>query len=203
MLVREAMRSPVVTVAEDDDVPHTARVLLHHDISSVPVLDGDGRLVGVVSESDLLRGRVGRDPRAHFLPRDEDDAAPPGTVAAVMTREPITVDVGADLADATRVLLARRIKALPVLDGHRLVGVLARRDVLRTLAHSDDDVREAVLARLHEQDPAQDWEVRVTDGVVTLDGPLHGAAQRLAAVVARTVAGVVRVRTADGEVAAR
>ena len=203
MLVREAMRSPVVTVAEGDDVPHTARVLLHHGISSVPVVDGAGRLVGVVSESDLLRGRVGRDPRAHFLPRDEDGAAPPRTVDAVMTKEPLTVDVGADLADATRLLLARRIKALPVMDGHRLVGVLARRDVLRTLAHSDGDVRDAVVARLREQDPAQDWEVTVTDGVVTLAGPLHGAAQRLAAVVARTVAGVVRVRTADGEVAAR
>ncbi|NAZ84013.1 CBS domain-containing protein, partial [Kineococcus sp. R8] len=138
-----------------------------------------------------------------FLPRDEDEEAPPRTVAAVMTPEPLTVDVGADLADATRLLLSRRIKALPVLDQHRLVGVLARRDVLRTLAHSDEDVRDAVLARLHEQDPAQRWEVDVVDGVVTLDGPLHGAAQRLAAVVARTVAGVVRVRTADGEVAAR
>jgi len=203
VLVREAMRVPVVTVAEDDDVPHTARVLLHHRISSVPVVDREGVLVGVVSESDLLRDRVGRDPRAHFLPRDEDGAAPPRTVAAVMTAGPLTVDVGADLADATRLLLARRIKALPVMDGHRLVGVLARRDVLATLAHSDEDVCAAVLARLREQDPSQSWEVTVTDGVVTLDGPLHGAAQRLAAVVARTVAGVVRVRTGDGEVAAR
>jgi CBS domain-containing protein len=203
VLVREAMTVPVVTVAEDDDVPHTARVLLHHRISSVPVVDRGGTLVGVVSESDLLRDRVGRDPRAHFLPRDEDGEAPPRTVAAVMTARPVTVDVRADLADATRLLLARRIKALPVVDGHRLVGVLARRDVLATLAHPDEDVRAAVLARLREQDPSQSWEVTVTDGVVTLDGPLHGAAQRLAAVVARTVAGVVRVHTGDGEVAAR
>ncbi|WP_369053364.1 CBS domain-containing protein [Kineococcus terrestris] len=203
MLVREAMRTPVVTVQEDDHVAHAARVLLHHGISSVPVLDGEGHLVGIVSESDLLRDRVGRDPRAHLSSREdvaEEGAPPPRLVAEVMTTRPLTVDAAGDLADATELMLDRSVKAVPVLDGRRLVGVLARRDVLRTVAHADDDVRDAVLARLADDLPGTSWTVEVEDGVVTLDGPAEASQHRIAAVLARTVPGVVRVSTTDEHV---
>lgn len=198
MLVREAMQVVVVTLREDDDVAHAARVLLHHGISSAPVVGAGGELVGMLSESDVVRGRVGRDPRARFLPRDTHLAPVPGRVADVMTRHPVTVDGQTDLADATAVLLDRGFKALPVLDHHRLVGVLARRDVLRTLAHDDDEVREAVLARLAADLPGTRWQVDVREGVVTLAGPDGLAERRVAAVLARTVAGVVEVTDADG-----
>ncbi|WP_432561655.1 CBS domain-containing protein [Kineococcus sp. SYSU DK003] len=202
MLVREALpsRQPVTLVA-DDEIAHAARVLLHHGFSSAPVLGTDGGLVGVVSESDLLRGRVRPDPRSHLLPHDDlDDTGEElfRTVAEVMTPHPVTVDLRDDLADAVAVLLDRGFKAVPVMDGHRLVGVLARRDVLRTLTHDDEDVRRAVQDRLAEDLPDQTWTVTADNGVVTVSGPYDAASQRVAAVVARTVPGVVRVAvTAD------
>ncbi len=195
VLVREALPRDgreVVTVRSDDDVPSAARVLLRHRIASAPVLDADGRLVGVVSESDLLRGRLARDPRAHFLERPDEDA-PPRLVADVMTEHPVTVDVHGDLADAVHLLVERGIRALPVLDGRRLVGVLARRDVLRVTTLDDEEVRDAVAAKLAADLPGQSWTVEVTDGVVVLAGPHEEAARRIAAVLARTVPGVVRV----------
>lgn len=198
MLVREAMQVAVVTLREDDDVAHAARVLLHHGIASAPVLSPAGVLVGVVSESDVVRGRVGRDPRASFLPHDTHPRSRPGRVGDVMTRDPVTVDGQTDLADATALLLERRIKALPVLEHHRLVGVLARRDVLRTLAHDDADVRTAVLRRLTEDLPGTEWTVAVREGVATLTGPAGLPERRVAVVLARTVAGVVEVVDAGG-----
>ena len=193
VLVNEAMQVPVVTVRVDDELRHAARVLLHHGIASAPVLDAEDRLVGMVSESDLLRGRVGRDPRAHFLPRAEAAHGPRRLVADVMSSPAVSVAVHADLADASRLLLERRIKAAPVLDGHRLVGVLARRDVLRTTTMDDEEVRRAVLDRLAREAPGQTWQVSVDDGVVTLDGPPGVEDRRIAAVLAHTVAGVVEV----------
>ena len=198
MLVREAMQTAVVTLLEDDDVAHAARVLLHHGTSSAPVLSADGALVGILSESDVVRGRVGRDPRASFLPHDAHPTAPPSRVADLMTPHPVTVDGQTDLADATALLLERGVKALSVLEHQRLVGVLARRDVLRTLAHEDGEVREAVLRRLEEDLPGTGWAVDVREGVVTLAGPGGLSERRVAAVLARTVAGVVEVADLDG-----
>ncbi|WP_432573068.1 CBS domain-containing protein [Kineococcus sp. SYSU DK005] len=203
VLVREAMTVPVVTVLDDDEVAHAARTLLHHRVSSVPVLDADGHLVGMVSESDLLRERLGSDPRSHEMDRDGDSGdggAPPRTVAEVMTTRPLTVEPGADLSTAAALLLDHGIHAAPVCDGRRLVGILARRDVLRTVAHPDDDVRAAALARLAEDLPGQPWRVEVEDGVVTLDGVHDPGQRRIAAVLLRTVPGVVHVSGVDAHV---
>lgn len=199
VLVREAMNAPAVTVLQDDDLGHAARVLLRHDISSVPVLDDDGSLCGVLSESDLLRDRVGSDPRAHMSRQDGRPHAAARTVAEVMTPRPLTVQAGADLADAAELLTTHGIKALPVLEGRRLVGVLARRDVLRTTARPDDEVRDDVATRLTADLPGQEWRVQVHDGFVVLDGAYPASQQRIAAVLARTVAGVVGVGTVDDD----
>lgn len=204
MLVEEAVEfDAVVTLRDDDGVPHAARVLLHHRIPSAPVLDGAGHLVGVVSESDLLRGRVARDPRAHLDPRDGADGAdevPARSVADVMTPHPVTVGVRDDLADALDVLLERGFRTVPVLEGHRLVAVLTRRDVLRTITRQDEDVQGAVRRLLVLDLPDQEWDVAVDDGVVTLNGAHDVASQRIAAILARTVPGVARVVSGEGPV---
>ncbi|MFB9378712.1 CBS domain-containing protein [Kineococcus gynurae] len=197
MLVTGAMQTHVVTLLEDDEVPHAARLLLHHSIASAPVLDAEGHLVGMVSESDLLRERLPQDPRAHFRADTDPLDTPPRTVADVMTPRPLTVDEHADLEEATRRLLDHGVKALPVVHGRRVVGILARRDVLRTLARTDDDVAADVRRRLEEDLPEDDWRVEVVDGVVTLGGPDSPAQRRIAAVLVRSVAGVVRVVDGD------
>lgn len=197
MLVNEVMTTPVVTVRDDDTVRRAAEVLLEHRIASAPVLDAEDRLVGIVSEADLLRGRTGRDPRAHLRPVGPDPEPPATTVAAVMTTRPLSVRSGADVDDASRLLLEHGIKAAPVVEGHRVVGVVARRDLLKSFARPDADVRRDVLDLLAAFGQDTGWEVQVSDGVVTLTStePERPDARQVAPVLARTVPGVVRVRT--------
>lgn len=198
MLVREVMTTPAITVRVDDTVRYAAELLLRHRIASAPVLDADDQLVGIVSEADLLRGRTERDPRAHLRPADERRDLPATLVADVMTSRPLWVRAGADVDDAARLLLDHGIKAAPVCDGRRVVGVVARRDLLRGFARPDDDIRRDVLRLLDELGQGTDWHVQVDDGVVAVSGPHPERRQRIAAVLARTVPGVVRVRQ-DGE----
>lgn len=194
MLVREVMSTPAVTVRAGDSVRSAAEVLLRHRIASAPVLDEDDHLLGIVSEADLLRGRTERDPRAHLRPPAAPTPAPPETVRDVMSPRPLWVRAGDDVDDAARLLLDHGIKAVPVCEGHRVVGVVARRDLLRGLVRPDADVRRDVLALLDELGQGRDWHVEVTDGVVRLSGERAGdRTLRAATVLARTVPGVVRV----------
>jgi CBS domain-containing protein len=197
VLVREVMTAPAVTLRADDTVRYAAQLLLQHRISSAPVVDDEGLLVGVVSEADLVRGRTQPDPRAHLRPLDRAGPGEPAaatTVGDVMTSRVMSVRAGSDVDEAARVLLDSGVKALPVLEGRRVVGVVARRDLLRSLARPDADVRRDVRALLHEVGQGDGWDVAVVDGVVTLT-PTAGAppSARVAAVLARTVPGVVRV----------
>lgn len=196
MLVREVMTTPVVSVHVDDSLRFAARLLIKHQIASMPVLDADDRVVGMVSEADLLNGSVGPDPRAHLRPLAEsDDDLPPQSVAEVMTPRVLSVDPRADVAEAARLLLDHGIKAVPVVEGARVLGMVARHDLLQVLAREDDDVRDEVVRLLRDLGPSwRHWDVQVDGGVVTLYGPYDPERQRVAALVARTVRGVLRVR---------
>src|SRR5680860_358657 len=192
------MTTPVVTLRQDDHVRRAAQVLLEHLIASAPVIDEHESLVGIVSEADLLRGRTEADPRAHLRPVGDEAVAPPTTVAAVMASLVVTVRADEDVAEASRLLLGEGVKALPVVDGRQVVGVVARRDLLRCFAREDDDVRADVLRLLTDLGMGDEWQVEVRDGVVDLATPDRPDRQRAAAVLARTVPGVVRVQRADG-----
>lgn len=209
MLVREVMTSPVRTVTQDTPVRRAIRVLHENDITAAPVVDAAGELVGVVSEMDLLRGEFEPDPRAFARPVRAETGPPPRRVADVMTREVVTVTENTDAAVLVGLMVSKRIKSLPVLRGRRVVGIVSRRDLLRMLARSDDELRAEVLARLAEQYPGETgWRVTVRDGVVELYGPAvrdrdrerdrerDDARAEIAALLARTVPGVVRVRYA-------
>ena len=198
MLVREAMTTPAVSVRRDDSVRQAAQVLLEHRIASAPVLDDAGRLVGIVSEADLLRGRTGPDPRAHLLPVQKGRLdAPPERVADAMSSVVLTVRPDEDVDQAARKLLDSGIKMLPVVDRDRVVGVVARRDLLRSFARSDQDVARDVRQLLGDLGQPG-LQVTVRDGVVTMLGALSPRQQRIAAVLTRTVPGVVRVVTTTG-----
>ena len=198
MLVHEAMTTPAVSVRRDDSVRQAAQVLLEHRIASAPVLDDAGTLVGIVSEADLLRGRTVPDPRAHLLPVQEGmSSAPPERVGDAMSSLVLTVRPDEDVDEAARLLLDSGIKMLPVVDHDRVVGVVARRDLLRTFARSDHDVARDVRQLLGELGQP-DLQVTVQDGVVTMHEAPSPRQQRIAAVLARTVPGVVRVVRTNG-----
>ncbi|GAA2899269.1 CBS domain-containing protein [Streptosporangium fragile] len=199
MLVREVMSSPVITVHPADTVRRAVRVLHAHDITAVPVLDGAGHLVGIVSEMDLLRGEFAPDPRASLRPVAGHDAPPPRRVEEVMTRQVVTVTEATDAATLIDLLVSRRIKSLPVVAGDRVVGMVSRRDLIAVLARPDEELRADVIAALREQYPSGPrWDVVVRDGVaeVRADADESGASgehTRIAELIARTVPGVVRV----------
>jgi CBS domain-containing protein len=192
MLVRELMTPDPATVAPFTPVTTALRLLAEHGITSLPVLGSHGRLLGVVSEADLIRDRVRPDRRAHERPID-GGADVPRLVAEVMTTHPLTVHPDDDLADAVELLTSTVVKSVPVEehDG-RLVGMLSRSDVVRVLAREDDDLAREVHALL-EAVGLDDWFAEVTDGSVSLIGPDDSPDRILAHLVAGTVPGVVEV----------
>ncbi|MCK2215919.1 CBS domain-containing protein [Actinomadura sp. ATCC 31491] len=195
MLVREVMSAPAITVRRTDPVRHAIRVLHGNNITAAPVVDDNDRLVGVVSELDLLRGEFEPDPRATERRLPSPAEPPPRRVQEVMTGEAVTVTETTDVTSAIELMVGRRIKSLPVLRGEAIVGMVSRRDLMAMLARSDDELRKAVEAALHEQYPfGPRWTVAVRNGVAELSGPRHEHADKIADVLARTVPGIVRVR---------
>ncbi len=148
MKARDAMVDKVIAVRDQTTVEEIMRLLTTRGISSVPVLDGEGRLLGIVSESDLFLQERNLPFTEVTLPElfdrpvnpdsgqlDEAYARARGLPASeVMTREVITVDAEDDLGQAAWLMAQKKLEHAPVLDGGRLVGIIARSDVLRALA---------------------------------------------------------------------
>ena len=194
MRVREVMSSPVVTVPPGMPLKEVARILVTRGISAVPVVE-DGALVGILSEADLVPLELVPDPRAHLAPLPE--ASPPAfrIASEAMTRDVIALPEEADVADAGRLMLERRIKSIPVLRGRRVVGIVARRDLLEVLARSDEEIARDVEALLAaELGSPCPYRVTVRDGVVDFTGPPDPVDRRLATLLARGVPGVLEVR---------
>jgi CBS domain-containing protein len=199
MRARELMTSPVVSVGPDALVKEAARLLVTHGFTLLPVVGADDRLLGVVTESDLLRNRLLPDPREliHDRPPEPIPPAPPG-VAGVMTTEVVTATPDTHAAELGRLMVDRHLRAVPVVDGDRLVGIVSRVDVLRTIARDDDVIARDVAGHLSAAGRRR-WDVTVTDGVVTLSSDGASETDRhIATVVAGCAPGVVDVRFQDG-----
>jgi len=125
MHAKDVMSRAVITVRPHMRVDVAAAMITEHGFASAPVVTAEGVLRGMVSVGDLLRTRPVPD-----TPNDVD----PTTVAEVMTPQPATVRPGDELVDVAGVLLDRGVRALPVLDGERLVGIVSRHDVLPHIA---------------------------------------------------------------------
>jgi CBS domain-containing protein len=139
--VQDVMTSSPTRVRDDAPVREAIALLVGPDFRSLPVVDDDERLVGILSNSDLVE-RAGLGARLELIEamsstrRDELIAAVAEdlTVATVMTREPVSIGSRETLADATRAMSARQLKRLPVVgDDGRLVGIISRGDVLRAV----------------------------------------------------------------------
>jgi len=193
MLVRDVMTESPVTVTPDVSIKTALSRLAHVGITSLPVVDAEHRLCGMVSEADLIRELVAADPRAHERPIAVQPVTPVRTVDDVYTRSPIAVRPEEDVATAVDVMTAKGFKSLPVVtDQQRVVGIVSRSDVVRALARDDVLIGEDILRVFRELGHA-DWKVEVTDGVVEIIGP-DAVHHSLAHTIARTVKGVVGVR---------
>jgi CBS domain-containing protein len=188
----DVMSSPVVSVPPDAPLKDVAATLVEHGINAVPVVDAADRLIGIVSEADLLSLETGLGPAP--------GGVAPQTVREVMRQSVYTLTSDTDATAAARLMLRHRLKSLPVVAGERVIGMVARRDLLRLIARSDADIRADLDRRLKEEVEAlQRLAVSVAGGVVTVDTAADPLARQLLDGLARTVPGVVEVRTAQPE----
>jgi CBS domain-containing protein len=151
MKVAQAMTRQPVTADPSMSVRDAAMLLVKHGISAVPVVDGSGALLGIVSEGDLVRrGDVVRDERQswwlqmlaegeHLAPGFLDYVRSGGRqVRDLMTRHVITVEEDTPLPEVARLLEEHRIKRVPVLRQGKVVGIVSRADLVRALAHEEE-----------------------------------------------------------------
>lgn len=193
MFVQDLMTRDPATVTGETHVKEAVDLLARHKVSSLPVIDGGGRICGVVSEVDLIRDAIIPDIRAHLLPRQGAEHTPAVLVSEVMSSPAITVHQTTDLADVVELMATARLKSLPVVDDEELVvGVISRSDVIRTRARGDDLVARDVDSLLGQLGH-EDWLVEVQEGAVRIKGPDNTLDRSIAQVAANTVAGVVAV----------
>jgi CBS domain-containing protein len=153
MNARDVMSKPVVSVHADTPTREIARLLVEKGISAVPVVDGSGAPIGMVSEGDLIHPeRAARESRRQSwleMLVEGEQIAPEllawlqsqnHTARAVMSAPVITVSEATELGEVARVLVTHRIKRVPVVRDGRVTGIVARDDLLRALASSKADL---------------------------------------------------------------
>jgi CBS domain-containing protein len=201
-IVSDVMTRTVVAVGRNASFKEIVRTMEQWKVSALPVLEGEGRVIGVVSEADLLPKEEFRDSdpsRIEQLSRLADLAKAGATTAEELMSTPaLTVHADATLAQAARIMAHGRVKRLPVIDaeGH-LGGVVSRSDLLKVFLRTDRDIEDEVrrdVVGLLFPDVAPELEVTVDEGAVTLRGHIPDAALiPVAARLTRAVEGVVDV----------
>jgi CBS domain-containing protein len=201
--VRDVMTTRVIAVREGASFKEMAAMLRSSRISAFPVIDDAGRVIGVVSEADLLVKEAvqadGTSVLAALRHWREDDKEAGISAGDLMTAPAITIGPDSTVAEAARLMYDRRVKRLPVVStAGQLMGIVSRVDVLSVFDRPDEAIRAeivtAVLPGVLCAVPA-DCDVRVRDGIVTLAGPVDGelVAKRVVEAV-RHVQGAVAVR---------
>jgi CBS-domain-containing membrane protein len=194
MRAQDVMSAPVVTVGPEVPAKQAAALLSAHGFTALPVVDEDERLIGIVTEADLMAGRIPVDARfrgAHGGPRNVGE-----TVADVMSSPCTGMAPGADLSVLARVLLDDRIRAVPIVepivDGSRVVGIVTRGDIIRTFARPDNEIAADVRHHLEIYGGPGRWEVEVRDGNVRILDTYDDETDRhVATLLAEAVPGVV------------
>jgi CBS domain-containing protein len=199
--VREVMTGSVVSVTPDMSIKDVARLLVDRRISGLPVVDADGVVVGVVTEGDLLvkeqdTTSIHRRPLARIFGESRETRAmlakaEARTAGEAMSAPAITITADAPIHEAASVMIDRKVNRLPVVDNGKLLGIVARADVVRTLARSDadlaEDVRREALWKGLWIDPST-FTVEVTEGVAKIKGSVQR--RSTAAIVERMVRAV-------------
>jgi CBS-domain-containing membrane protein len=194
MRAAEIMTRDVATARPETSVQDAVALLAERNCTSLPVLDADNRVVGIVSEVDLLRDRMPRDPRSHLRTEPDQQADPARLVRDIMNAEVMCLSASADTADLAELMTEHDIRAIPIVDGATLVGIVSRRDVLLTLLRDDKVIAAEVTTRLAQYAGTPDrWDVEVDDGIVSVTGPFSTDEVRVVDLLARSIAGVLRV----------
>jgi CBS domain-containing protein len=199
--VKDVMTAEVVAVRRETTFKELAAALRQHRVSAFPVVDDRDRVIGVVSEADMLAKEAMTEPGvvAELLHHSDVRKAEGMTAGALMTRQVVTVSPDDPIEQAARMMHFLKVRQLPVVNsGGELVGIVSRSDLLSVFNRPDEDIRKDIVDTmlLHEflVDPRQ-FRVTVEAGVVTLEGtPETAALGRSLVRKARHVPGVVAVR---------
>ncbi|MFJ5776422.1 CBS domain-containing protein [Streptomyces sp. NPDC093094] len=193
--VSDVMTHTVVAVGTKASFKQIVELLDEWKVSALPVLAGEGRVIGVVSEADLLAKEEFRDTdRGDLAERVKAGAL---TAGDLMSTPAVTAHADATVAEAARIMAHRHVKRLPVVDGVGVLqGVVSRSDLLKVFLRGDEEIADEV--RHHVLDvlpPGDTLKASVEDGTVTLSGslPERGLVPVIARAV-RSVEGVVDVR---------
>ncbi len=220
MLAGQIMTPRPVTVTPGASIAEAAQLMLEHRISGLPVTDGKGALMGIITEGDLLRrAEIGTERhRSRWLElllgpgrlaQDYVDVHA-RKVADAMTAEVVTISPRQSLESVVELMEQHRVKRLPVVTHGRLVGIVSRADLVRALVRvlsqkalpdnvkrSDTEIRNAILHILDKElwGPRFSVDVDVENGTVYLHGAVADDRERTAvAVAAENVPGVRAVR---------
>ncbi|MFF4713163.1 CBS domain-containing protein [Streptomyces eurythermus] len=206
--VSDVMTRAVVAVGRKALFKDIVERMEEWKVSALPVLEGDGRVIGVVSEADLL-------PKEEFRDSDPDlfaqlrrlpDAAKAGAMSAeeLMSTPAVTVHEDATLAQAARIMAVRHVKRLPVVNAEGVLeGVVSRGDLLKVFLRADDDLADEIRRDIVDvlfPAPVEPVHIVVRDGVATLTGRVGDAA--LIPLAARLVQGVEGIVGVDCRLAA-
>jgi CBS domain-containing protein len=198
MKIEEVMSRDVLTVTPDASLKEVAAVLVEHGVSGLPVCDAEGRVLGVVSEGDLLFKERGRDVRrgALFLRPADEAKNNARTAGEAMSAPAVVIEPRRPLSEAARLMLQHRVNRLPVVHEGRLVGIVTRADLVRAFGRPDDEVERElrdVMQRVLWIDPDR-VTLTVDDGRVRLSGELESKTEAdLLEAYATAVPGVVDV----------
>lgn len=215
MKVQDVMSRRVLTVSPDTPVHAVAGLLSEHHVSGAPVVDSDGALLGIVTETDLAHRLAAKVSGPRSWLRALFSSAPAEaleyakargrTARDIMSAATITIGEEASVEDAARILEEKGVRRLPVLKERRLVGVVSRADLLRALltpeapgpaTNDDRALREALLDALREAAWTHAYSIHFTvrSGEVTFYGfPAPTEIQRGLRVLAQGVPGVSAV----------
>jgi len=215
MRAHQIMTRNVITVTPGTSIVEAAKLMLDNHLSGLPVADGGGKLIGIVSEGDFLRrseiGTQRKRPRwLQFFVGPNRAAtefvhASGRKVEEVMTRDPLVVTEETPLEEIVRLMEKNRVKRLPVMRNERLVGIVTRTNLLQAVASMARDVPDPtadddhIRARIISAISNTDWrpiglQVTVRNGVVHLHGIVVNPNSRQAAIVAaENISGVKEV----------
>jgi CBS domain-containing protein len=202
--VAAVMSTPVVTVTPETSFKECVRVLRRKRVSGLPVVDKAGRLVGIISESDLLNKVERRDDDSYILEskRHRLDRARASAldVRTAMSTTVFSVSPDFPIALAAREMHTRGFKRLPVVDSNgRLVGIVSRGDLLTVFLRTEREVRaevRKVLDQMEAEHGGRSLKAKVANGIVELEGSFRDRSRCEAAVRTITVIdGVVGVRS--------
>lgn len=211
LTVQDVMTVGVATVLPDTPLKEVARILVQRGISGLVVVDADERVLGVVSEADLLIKEQG----AEALPHRRasrirgESATTKAAIAKVeattageaMTTPAVTIEPDKSLAAAAGIMVDRAINRLPVTRDGRLVGIVSRADLVRAYVRSDEQLAETIRTDLllrHLLVNPSEFDLTVRDGVVRIQG--QAETRSVAEMIVRLITALPGVIAVDADV---